>query len=1263
MWFRAMTRPATAERGRVVGQRVHVGRRLGLGGLEGLGAGGRRGETVGERVHAGFAKRLHLPESVSHLLSDVVHGRSSRGPAPGSPSERARAGLLHPASREARGPAGGRGTYASRGWTVKELPETLRGALRYGFQPVGTARIRRGWRQPRATGGFMLHRGWAVQVAVLVALGALGGGCTSGDTSGDGGVTVPDATDAGGDSGGDAFEPLPDAVGLPDAEADALTDSTGDGGPAQDVEPDGGAFGSPCDSNEQCFSQFCLPTPDGDRCSRLCDDTCPAGFSCEFFASGGDPVFVCLALDLDLCNPCTTNADCNTLQGGQTHLCIPAGTGGNAGSFCGRRCETGDPMCPAGYECQTIPGAAPANDRQCVPVDEECECSPRAVELQVATPCQVSNEFGSCPGARSCELDGLGECLGAPAQVEDCDNFDDDCDGVTDEGFPATTCVIPNPNGDGGCAGTSACVGGEIKCVGADPQPDICDGFDNDCNGNTDDGYPDTDGDELADCVDPDIDDDGVPNEQDNCPYIKNSDQKNSDFSPDGGDACDQDDDNDTIADGEDNCPLKSNVFQGDVDKDGLGDPCDDDDDNDTVPDVDDNCPVAENTDQADLDKDKKGDVCDDDDDGDGVPDGVDNCKVVANPPQKDTDNDKVGDVCDDDRDGDGTANAADNCPDLANPDQSNLDSDALGDLCDDDDDGDAVLDTVDNCPTTANFNQKDTDGDKLGDVCDGDDDGDGVPDTQDNCPLVFNADQKDEDKDGIGDICDFDFDGDDVIDSQDNCPTMSNATQADNDKDGLGDVCDPDDDNDGQLDGVDNCPVNFNPDQANHDKDAQGDVCDADDDNDGKSDATDNCPFDANPGQEDFDKDALGDPCDPDDDNDGINDLADNCVNVQNADQLNTDSDALGNACDPDDDNDGVPDAIDNCPLLNNPGQPDQPDQDGIGNECDPDDDNDGVADGDDNCPLNWNEAQTDIDGDNLGDTCDGDKDGDQVPDAADNCPLIANFDQANYDFDKYGDICDEDMDNDGVANGNDCQPKNVNVSTGQFEQCNNIDDDCDGLTDEEGAQGCQFYHIDLDGDGFYADGALGKCLCEPTGLFKALFVAYGDCNDLASNTHFGASEVCDGLDNDCDGTTDEDTAMNALYYYDGDGDGFGDPSKPAIASCAPNVGTKYTATNDQDCNDKSKLAFPGAAGWNTVALPGGGFDYNCDGIETREFTALGSGCSGAIFGLICDGGNTGWRGGIAACGETKTWQSGCHTQSFNFCADKTETRTQRCF
>lgn len=121
----------------------------------------------------------------------------------------------------------------------------------------------------------------------------------------------------------------------------------------------------------------------------------------------------------------------------------------------------------------------------------------------------------------------------------------------------------------------------------------------------------------VAEASEPDGDEDGVPDEEDNCPAIPNPDQTDSDG--DGaGDACNP-------------CPLDPD---DDLDGDGV---CGDLD----------NCPADFNPDQADHDGDGAGDVCDPDDDGDGVLDDVDNCPLLANPDQRDFDGDGLGNACD----------------------------------------------------------------------------------------------------------------------------------------------------------------------------------------------------------------------------------------------------------------------------------------------------------------------------------------------------------------------------------------------------------------------------------------------------------------------------------------------------------------------------------------------------------------------------------------------------------------------------------------
>ncbi len=133
------------------------------------------------------------------------------------------------------------------------------------------------------------------------------------------------------------------------------------------------------------------------------------------------------------------------------------------------------------------------------------------------------------------------------------------------------------------------------------------------------------------------------------------------------------------------------------------------------------------------------------------------------------------------------------------------------------------------------------------GAAADYDDDDDGFNNFADNCPADPNPDQADDDDDDIGDACDIclgdpqnDGDDDTVCTVADNCPIVPNTDQADVDDDNLGDACDEcpqdaanDNDFDGICGDVDNCDE-YNPDQADDDENGIGDACEAVEETDG---------------------------------------------------------------------------------------------------------------------------------------------------------------------------------------------------------------------------------------------------------------------------------------------------------------------------------------------------------------------------------------------------------------------------------------------
>lgn len=125
--------------------------------------------------------------------------------------------------------------------------------------------------------------------------------------------------------------------------------------------------------------------------------------------------------------------------------------------------------------------------------------------------------------------------------------------------------------------------------------------------------------------------------------------------------------------------------------------------------------------------------------------------------------------------------------------------------------------------------------------------------------------------------------------------------------------------------------------------------------------------------------------------------------------------------------------------------------------------------------------------------------------------------------------------------------------------------------------------YYRDFDGDGVGSASSGTAVDCAPPQGYSALD---GDCDENDSRVKPGATESCNGKDDDCDGQVDEDLAA-VTTWPDEDGDGYGAVNGAPASGC----GGAKRATNATDCNDRDATIHP------TAAETCNSRDDDCDG------------------------------------------------------------------
>lgn len=296
-------------------------------------------------------------------------------------------------------------------------------------------------------------------------------------------------------------------------------------------------------------------------------------------------------------------------------------------------------------------------------------------------------------------------------------------------------------------------------------------------------------------------------------------------------------------------------------------------------------------------------------------------------------------------------------------------------------------------------------------------------------------------------------------------------------------------------------------------------------------------------------------------------------------------------------------------------------------------------------------------------------------------------------------------------VTTATDCNDGAVSINPGASEVCDDVDNNCSSQVDE-GVK--TTYYADTDGDGYGSSTSTTQACTKPNGFANTS----GDCNDSNNEIYPESAEICDLIDNDCDGSVDE--GVGSTWFRDADGDGYGTSTpmtacsqptgwvangadcndsdasiNPAVAEVCNGIDDNCTggideglntqyyrdqdldgygtsssttsacsqppgyASNASDCNDGDNRVHPGAGPQTSPSSSG--WDYDCNGSVYKIYPSLVGGCT--CYDQTSGSYSPGWEGSVPDCGVAGTYHSYDITPTCpTACTDKIYTQVQAC-